>query len=85
MDKAQSVAYYINSLPDFTIQEDAPTGYDHMGALLVDATLQAGIKYETVVLSCLESVLANYPEAKTTSQFQRVLIFTSTTSWPAQV
>lgn len=74
MGRANRLKHYIEQLPDFEMQEDVATGYDHMGAILVDGVLQAGIRYETVVLPRVESVLNNYPEAKTTSEFQRVLM-----------
>ena len=50
-----------------------------MGALLVEAALQAGIRYETVVWPRVERVLATYPEAETTSAFQRVLMIVGAT------
>jgi len=48
MDKAQLLSQYIETAADFEMQEDVATGYDHMGALLVDAALQAGIRYDTL-------------------------------------
>lgn len=74
MKKADLLSDYIESLPDFKMQEDVATGYDHMGAVLVNAALQAGIRYETVVWPRVEALLATYPDAKTTSAFQRVLM-----------
>ena len=76
MKEAELLTHYIETLPDFNMQEDVATGYDHMGAILVDAVLQAGIRYDTVVWPRVEAVLAAYPDAKTTSEFQRVLMIT---------
>ena len=70
MGKAELLRHCIESLPDFKLQKDAATGYDHMGALLVDAALQAGIRYETVVWPRVTAVLEHYPEAQTTSEFR---------------
>lgn len=74
MEKAKLLSHYIETHPDFDFVEDVTTGYDHMGALLVDAVLQAGIRYETVVVPRVERVLENYPQAKMTTEFQRVLM-----------
>lgn len=56
------------------MQEDGAVGYEHMGAVLTEAVLQAGIKYDTVVAPRVQDVLARYPEARTTSGFARVLM-----------
>jgi hypothetical protein len=45
-----------------------------MGALLVDAILQAGLNYRIVVAPRVESVLSRFPEARTTVAFRRVLL-----------
>lgn len=74
MEKAEILRQYIESLPEFNIQQDAGVAYDHMGALIVDAGLQAGIKYETVVLPRVEHILTTYPDEKTTSAFQRIVM-----------
>jgi len=76
MEKVKLLSHYIQTLPDFQIIENPTTGYDHMGAVLVDAALQAGIRYDTVVWPRVEAVLTAYPDAKTTSAFQRVLMIT---------
>lgn len=74
MQKAQLLKIYIETHPDFEFVEEVMTGYDHMGALLVEGVLQAGIRYETVVAPRVTLVLERYPEARTTSAFQRVLM-----------
>ena len=74
MNQAQQLARYIASLPDFEIIEDPAVASDHMGAVLVEAALQGGIRYETVVRPRVEALLAAYPGAKTTSEFQRILM-----------
>ena len=65
MEKAKLLSHFIAAHPDFELVEEATTGYDHMGALVVDGVLQAGIRYETVVVPRVELVLARFPEART--------------------
>lgn len=71
------LAAYIKSLDDFTLIEDGrPPGqpeYEHMGALLTDAILQAGQTYETVVRPRALRVMSEYPDADTTSAFLSLL------------
>jgi len=74
MNRAKQLQHYIENLSDFEFQLDVTSGYDHMGAILVDAGLQAGIKYETAVVPRVNRLLEDYPEAKTTSAFQRILM-----------
>jgi hypothetical protein len=74
VNQAQQLAHYIASLLDFEIIEDPAAGGDHMGAVLAEAALQGGIRYETVVRPRVEALLAAYPGAKTTSEFQRILM-----------
>ena len=73
MAQAESLVAYIKSLVDFTIVSSIGGCYDHMGAMLTDAILQAGINYETVVRPRAERVKSDYPEARTTSGFARIL------------
>ena len=68
-EKAARLESYIRSLSDFQIAETVDGNYDHMGALIIDAMLQSGINYETVVRPRVLSLLKQYPKAKTTSGF----------------
>jgi len=70
---AQRIAAYIGSLSDFEIVEDLALPYNHMGATITDAVLQAGLRYETVVWPRVQHVMEAYPEAATTSGFLAVL------------
>lgn len=47
--------------------------YDHMGALLTDTVLQAGLNYKTVVLPRVQSVLARYPYHYRTSDVMEIV------------
>jgi len=69
---AQRIAAYIGSLSDFEIVEDLALPYNHMGATITDAVLQAGLRYETVVWPRVQHVMEAYPEAATTSGFLAV-------------
>lgn len=42
-------------------------GWSHMGAVLADASLQAGIRYNSTVLPRVKRLLAAWPDARTTS------------------
>ena len=66
IDNVNKLVVYIKSLPDFPFIED--TIYDHMGALITDAMLQAGVNYEYTVKPRIDKVLG-YPEATNTSGF----------------
>lgn len=45
-------------------------GYDHMGAVLVDAGLQAGVSYVNVVAPRVRRLLAHWPSAATVTRFE---------------
>ena len=53
--------------------EDLALPYNHMGATITDAVLQAGLRYKTVVLPKVKHVMEAFPEAATTSGFLAVL------------
>jgi len=67
----QKLAAYIQAIPAL-FENSAMEVYDHMGAVLTDAILQAGLNYKTVVLPRVQKVYS-IPEAKTTSGFLTVL------------
>src|SRR3972149_4225548 len=64
-DKAQKLASYIQSLPDFVMVPDIT--YSHIGAIIVEALLQAGSNYDGVK-ERVDKMLA-IPQAKTTTGF----------------
>ena len=72
-ETAVLLANFIQSLPDFTMTEPTYTHYDHMGAVITEGILQAGIKYETVVRSRVENLRQTWPQARTTSAFQALM------------
>ncbi len=73
MTDAERVADFVRSLSDFEMVEDLAIPYNHMGATITDAVLQAGLRYETVVWPRVQRVMELFPEAATTSGFLRVL------------
>jgi hypothetical protein len=67
-EAVQRLAQFIRSLTDFKIyNQDEIDTYDHMGALVADAVLQAQRDYDSVVAPRTERILRNWPEAKTVS------------------
>jgi hypothetical protein len=70
--KAKLLVDYIQSLSSFKFFEP-PYPYDHMGATITDAMLQAGTKWETVVKPRVQDLRVNYLEAKTTTGFFHLL------------
>lgn len=73
-DKVTRLLEYIRTFPELLIYhpESSNTGYDHMGAVLTDAMLQAGLRYETTVRPRVNKVLA-ITEAVNTSGFLNIL------------
>ena len=67
--KAQALISYLQSLPDFELAESAT--YDHMGAIIVDTMLQAGVHWNAVKPRI--DKVREYEEAKTTSGFLSLL------------
>lgn len=67
------LAAYVRSLPDFRMERTAAVHYDHMGAIITEAILQAGIDYRNVVLPRVNALRQTHPEARTTSRFEALL------------
>lgn len=47
--------------------------YDHMGAVLADSVLQAGLNYSTIVRPRVQAILEIFPAAKTVSALTQVI------------
>ena len=73
MDRGQRLADFIQSIPQINLEETIDFGYIHMGAIITDAILQAGVNYKTVVAPKVQHILDTYPEAATTAGFLSVL------------
>ena len=64
---------YLASAESFVFLDYYDGNYDHMGATISDAILQAGVKYDSVVRPRIDRIRARYPGAKTTSGFLTLL------------
>ena len=73
LSDSEKLAHYVQSLPDFEFYEAIDGNYDHMGATVADAVLQANNKYATHVKPRVNRILAQYLEARTTSSVLRQL------------
>lgn len=63
------LARAIAELPTLSKARPARARYEHMGALLADSGLQAGLRYDTVVAPRVARLVAAWPQAVTTSSF----------------
>jgi hypothetical protein len=70
---ARALVDFIGSLPDFAMRERGQVVYEHMGAMLADAILQAGLNYRSVVWPRVQTILSRYPDAKTVPGFCMIL------------
>ncbi len=77
---AEILASYVRSLPDFKFVA-AMDRYNHMGAIVADAVLQANNRYNTTVKPRVNQILAQYPHACTTSSALDVLQSTEATDF----
>src|SRR5271168_1681528 len=64
---SEQLAQYVRSLPDFVVYQVIDGPYNHMGATIADAVLQANNKYESNVAPRVERILKKYPGTRTTS------------------
>ena len=55
------------------VSPDVSVPYNHMGATITDAILQAGLKWESVVKPRIINLRDNHPTAKTTTGFLQLL------------
>lgn len=66
---AAQLVQYIRSLSDFALRRSDFGTYKHMGAIIAESILQAGINYRHVVVPRVTAIRADFPEASTTSGF----------------
>ncbi|NOZ78605.1 MAG: hypothetical protein GXP48_05390 [Acidobacteria bacterium] len=72
-DKASQLADYIRSLPSFSIVTEIDGNYNHLGATIADAVLQANMRYETHVRPRISRIRREFPEAATMSGLKKTL------------
>ncbi len=77
---AEILASYVRSLSDFTFVA-AMDRYNHMGAIVADAVLQANNRYNATVKPRVDQILAQYPKACTTSSILDALQSTTATEF----
>lgn len=71
-NQAHKLRGYIERLNDFkVVAPDIP--YNHMGATICDAVLQAGLNWESVVRPRLEKIKKQFPDCCTTTGFRNLL------------
>lgn len=64
---ARRVADYADRLGVQVASTSSRATFDHLGAALADAVLQAGVNYRTVVQGRVERILSQFPQAATLS------------------
>jgi thermostable 8-oxoguanine DNA glycosylase len=69
----EKLAHYVKSLPDFEFYQTIDGNYDHIGATVADAILQANNKYSTHVKPRVNRILVKYPQTRTTSSVLHLL------------
>lgn len=69
----EKLVHYVQSLPCFEFYKTIDGNYDHIGATVADAILQANNRYSTHVKPRVNRILAQYPEARTTSSVLHLL------------
>ena len=69
----EKLASFVQSLPGFVIYETIDGNYDHIGATVADAVLQANMRYKTHVKPRVDRILARFPTARTTSSVLQLL------------
>ncbi len=67
-DGATKVLAHIDEV-GLTPPDEGRRGWTHMGAVIVDAALQAGLSYKSVVLPRVRELRRRWPDAETTSRF----------------
>jgi hypothetical protein len=70
---AEKLARYVRSLPDFELYQTIDGNYEHIGATVADAVLQANNKYATHVKPRVNRILNEYPDARTTTSLLDLL------------
>lgn len=71
--QAARLVAHLKALPGFKLERSPASGGHHMGAVLSEAVLQAGVNYRTVVLPRVEKLKHDHPRASTTSAFLDLL------------
>ena len=65
---------YIRGLDDFLLYKRENITYNHIGAIIIDVILQSGMNYKTVVFPRVKNFINKFPDQRTTSDFNTILI-----------
>jgi hypothetical protein len=69
-EKAAKLAEFIRKLPDFIIVNEIDGNYQHLGATVADAILQANMKYETHVRPRIKKNKKKFPFGSNSIRFE---------------
>jgi hypothetical protein len=72
-DKTAKLVNFIGGLTDFVVVTEIDGDYQHIGATIADAVLQANMKYETHVRPRITRIRRMFPEAETLSGLKKIL------------
>ena len=78
-DKANKLVQFIRGLSDFSIVTEIDGNYQHLGATIADAVLQANMRYETHVRPRINRIRKLFPAAATMSGLRSTLSERTTT------
>ena len=70
---AEQLAQYVRSTPGFVFYETIDGNYNHIGATVADAILQANNNYKTNVKPRVNRILAQYPNSRSTNSVLNLL------------
>jgi hypothetical protein len=68
-DHHELLATAISNSLDLSMLRPSGPAYQHMGAIIVDASLQAGLNYASVVRPRVHRLLESWPNSDTTTRF----------------
>jgi hypothetical protein len=80
-DKANKLVQFIRGLSDFSIVTEIDGNYQHLGATIADAVLQANMRYETHVRPRVSRIRKLFPAAATMSGLRSILSARTTPSF----
>lgn len=72
-EKASKLVQFIRNLRGFYIVDEIDGNYNHIGATIADAILQANMKYETHVRPRVNRIKTKFPKAATISGLRYLL------------
>lgn len=72
-EAAQRLVLYIRSLADFEVWNEIDGNYDHIGATVADAVLQARMRYESHVRPRIRRILEQWPNERTVGALRALL------------